>query len=106
MAGINEAFNTLTVSGANVLGRTGQITVPVVGTASSTNADFAMMNVQTASTSADANVSLGTSGFSTTGLISGGSVAVMGNEVLARASANTANNALNLSGSNQLARFC
>lgn len=102
LAGINEAFNTLTVSGANVLGRTGQITVPVVGTASSTNADFAMMNVQTASTSADANVSLGTSGFSTTGLISGGSVAVMGNEVLARASANTANNALNLSGSNQL----
>lgn len=112
LAGINEAFNTLTVSGANLLGRSGTITTPAAGTASSTGADFAVMNVQSASAitifetttspSAEATVTLGSSGFSTAGSFTGGSVAVTGNEVLARAGANMANNALTLSAINRL----
>lgn len=102
LAGINEAFNTLTVSGASLLGRPGSITTPTAGTASSTGADFAVMNAQSASTSAAATVDVGTSGFSTTGSFTGGSVAVTGNAVLARASANTANNALTLAASGGL----
>lgn len=102
LAGINEAFNTLTVSGASLSGRSGSITTPTVGTASSIGADFAVMNAQSASTSAAATVDVGTSGFSTTGSFTGGSVAVTGNAVLARASANTANNALTLAASGGL----
>ena len=101
LAGINEAFNTLTVSGANLLGR-GAAVSSTVGVASSTGADFAVMNAQSASTSAVATVDVGTSGFSTAGSFTGGSVAVTGNAVLARASANTANNALTLAASGGL----
>lgn len=101
LAGINEAFNTLTVSGANLLGR-GSAVSSTVGVASSTGADFAVMNAQSASTSVAATVAVGTSGFSATGSFSGGSVAVTGNTVLARASANTANNALTLAASGGL----
>ena len=101
LAGINEAFNTLTVSGANLLGR-GAAVSSTVGVASSTGADFAVMNAQSASTSVAATVAVGTSGFSATGSFSGGSVAVTGNAVLARASANTANNALTLAASGGL----
>ena len=101
LAGINEAFNTLTVSGANLLGR-GAAVSSTVGVASSTGADFAVMNAQSASTSAIATVDVGTSGFSTTGSFTGGSVAVTGNAVLARARANTANNALTLAASGGL----
>lgn len=102
LAGINEAFNTLTVTGANLLGRPGSITEPVVGVATSTGADFAVMNAQSASTSAAATVDVGTSGFSTSGSFTGGNVGVTGNAVLARASANTANNALTLAATNRL----
>lgn len=101
LAGINEAFNTLTVTGANLLGRGADVSSSV-GTASSTGADFAVMNAQSASTSAAATVDVGTSGFSTSGSFTGGNVGVTGNAVLARASANTANNALTLAATNRL----
>ena len=101
LAGINEAFNTLTVTGANLLGRGADVSSSV-GIASSTGADFAVMNAQSASTSAAATVDVGTSGFGTTGSFTGGSVAITGNAVLARASANTANNALTLTASSGL----
>ena len=101
LAGINEAFNTLTVTGANLLGRGADVSSSV-GTASSTGVDFAVMNAQSASTSAAATVDVGTSGFSTSGSFTGGNVGVTGNAVLARASANTANNALTLSAANRL----
>jgi hypothetical protein len=101
LAGINEAFNTLTVTGANLLGRA-DVVSSSVGIASSTGADFAVMNAQSASTSAAATVDVGTSGFGTTGSFTGGSVAITGNAVLARASANTANNALTLTASSGL----
>ena len=102
LAGINEAFNSLTASGANVVGRAGSITSPSVGVASSIGADFSVVNEQTAITSANASVDLGTSGFVTTGVMTGGTVSVSTNEVLARASANTASNVLTLSAANRL----
>jgi hypothetical protein len=102
LAGMNEAFNTLTVTGANLLARGLTVTPPTVGTVSSTNADFAVMNSQLGNGSAESLLNAGTSGFKSTGSFDGGSVTVNGNALLARASANTANNTLSLAASNRL----
>lgn len=102
LAGMNEAFNTLTVTGANLLARGLDVTAPTVGTVSSTGADFAVMNTQSGSGSAEASLNAGASGFSSTGSFTAGSVTVNANSLLARASANTANNTLTLAASNRL----
>jgi trimeric autotransporter adhesin len=102
LAGMNEAFNTLTVTGSNLLARGGAVTAPTVGTVSSTGADFAVMNSQSASGSAEALLNAGASGFRSTGNFAAGSVTVNANSLLARASANTANNTLTLAASNRL----
>jgi trimeric autotransporter adhesin len=103
LAGINEAFNTLTVTGSNLLGRGRPVTPPTAGTVSSVGADFAVMNSQLTDGTAEASVDAGTSGFISSGrFITGGSVTVSGNALLARASANTANNSLTLNASSRL----
>ena len=102
LAGMNEAYNTLTVKGSNLLARGGAVTAPTVGTVSSTGADFAVMNAQSGSGSAEASLNAGASGFSSTGSFTAGSVTVNSNALLARASANTANNTLTLAASNRL----
>lgn len=102
LAGMNEAFNTLTVTGSNLLARGLAVTAPTVGTVSSSGADFAVMNTQSGSGSAEASLNAGASGFSSTGSFTAGSVTVNSNALLARASANTANNTLTLAASNRL----
>ena len=102
LAGMNEAFNTLTVTGSNLLARGLTVTAPTVGTVSSSGADFAVMNTQSGSGSAEASLNAGASGFSSTGNFTAGSVTVNANSLLARASANTANNTLTLAASNRL----
>jgi hypothetical protein len=102
LAGMNEAFNTLTVTGANLLGKGTTVLAPSAGVVSNTGADFAVMNAQSASNSVEASVNAGSSGFSTLGTFSGGSLAVVDNTVLARASANIANNTLTLAAVNRL----
>jgi hypothetical protein len=102
LAGMNEAYNTLTVKGSNLLARGLAVTAPTVGTVSSTGADFAVMNAQSGSGSAEASLNAGASGFSSTGSFTAGSVTVNSNALLARASANTANNTLTLAASNRL----
>lgn len=103
LAGINEAFNTLTVTGSNLLGRGLSVSAPTASTVSSVGADFAVMNSQLTDGTAEASVDAGTSGFISSGrFITGGSVSVSGNALLARASANTANNSLTLTASSRL----
>ena len=102
LAGMNEVSNTLTVTGANLLARGLGVTAPTAGTVSSIGADFAVMNFQAGSGSADASLNSGASGFTSTGNFTAGSVTVNGNSLLARASANTANNTLTLAASNRL----
>ena len=102
LAGMNEAFNTLTVSGSNILGRGLSVSAPTVGVVSSTGADFAVMNTQNGSGSAEASLNAGASGFKSDAQFSSGSVTVNGNSLLARASTNTANNTLTLAASNRL----
>jgi len=103
VAGKNEAFNTLTVSGANLLGR-GEtaVTGSVAGTSSVTGAAFAVMNEQAATSSVAATVDAGASGLSTSGAFNGGTVTISGNTVLASANANTAGNTLTLAATNTL----
>lgn len=101
LAGMNEAFNTLTVTGANLLGKGTAVSAPTVGVVTNTGADFAVMNSQSASSSVNALVNAGTSGFSTSGTFSG-SLAIVDNTILARASANIANNTLTLAAVNRL----
>jgi hypothetical protein len=102
VAGKNEAFNTLTVSGANILGRGNNVTGSVAGTSSVTGADFAVINAQSASGAASATVDAGASGFVSSAGLTGGSVTLSGNVVLASANANTSGNLLNLAATNSL----
>lgn len=102
LAGMNEAFNTLTVTGSNLLARGLAVTAPTVGTVTSTGTDFSVMNSQLGNGSAEASLNAGASGFSSTGIFTAGSVTVNANSLLARASANTANNTLTLAASNRL----
>jgi hypothetical protein len=103
VASKNEAFNTLTVSGANVFGRGVAITSSAVGTSDSVNTDFAVINRQNASGSTTATMSAGISGLSTgADGLSGSTVTVSNNSVLANASANTTGNSLNLLATNKL----
>ena len=60
------------------------------------------MNTQSGSGSAEASLNAGASGFSSTGNFTACSVTVNANSLLARASANTANNTLTLAASNRL----
>ena len=104
VASKNEAFNTLTVSGANVFGRGDAVTGSVAGTSSVTGADFAVINAQSASGATTASMSAGTSGISTgtSGVGGAGTLTLSGNTVSASASANTTGNSLSLAASNLL----
>jgi hypothetical protein len=102
VAGKNEAFNSLTVSGSAVLGRLANVSASIAGTASVVGADFAVMNEQTASGDVTADVNTGLSGISASGMASGNTLALSGNTVLASANANTAANTLSLSATNTL----
>jgi len=103
VAGKNEAFNTLTVSGANLLGRAvTPVTNLAVGTSSVSGAAFAVMNEQAAASDVTASVNAGASGVSISGPFTGGTVAMSGNTVLASANANTAANTLSLAATNSL----
>lgn len=102
VASKNEAFNTLTVSGANVFGRGSAVSSSVAGTSSVTGADFAVINAQSASNATTATMDTGTSGLTSTGALSGSTVTLSNNSVLANASANTTGNSLNLLASNKL----
>lgn len=104
VASKNEAFNTLTVSGANVFGRGGDVTGSVAGTSSVTGADFAVINAQSASGATTASMSSGAMGLSTgaSGVGGAGTLTVSGNTVSASASANTTGNNLSLAASNLL----
>ncbi len=104
VASKNEAFNTLTVSGANVFGRGGNVTGSVAGTSSVTGADFAVINAQSASGATTASMSAGTSGISsgTSPVYGAGTLTLSGNTVSASASANTTGNSLSLAASNLL----
>jgi hypothetical protein len=101
VAGMNEAFNTLTAAGASLLGR-GGLADSSVGDASTTGVDFSVVNAQSGvgvgpvSALADP----GTIGF--TGSLNGGSLSITGNTVLARASVNTASNQLSLAATSSL----
>ena len=102
IAGKNEAFNSLTVTGANLTGRGNNVTGSVAGTSSVSGADFAVINAQAAAGSTTATLVTGASGFETTGVLTGGSVSLSGNTVMAAANANTAGNTLSLTASNTL----
>jgi hypothetical protein len=102
VAGKNEAFNSLTVSGSAVLGRLANVSASIAGTASVVGADFAVMNEQTASGDVTADVNTGLSGMSASAVASGNTLALSGNTVLASANANTAANSLSLSATNTL----
>lgn len=99
VAGMNEAFNTLTAEGAVLLGR-GSTTDPTLGVASTTGVDFSVVNAQSGEGAVSALADPGTIGF--TGALTGGSLSIAGNTVLARASANTASNQLTLAATNRL----
>lgn len=99
VAGMNEAFNTLTAAGASLLGRGGLAESSEV-VASTTGVDFSVVNAQSGVGSVSALADPGTIGF--TGSLTGGSLSIMGNTVLARASVNTANNLLNLAATSSL----
>lgn len=99
VAGMNEAFNTLTAAGASLLGR-GGLADSSVGDASTTGVDFSVVNAQSGVGSVSALADPGTIGF--TGSLSGGSLSITGNTVLARASVNTASNQLTLAAANRL----
>jgi len=102
LAGMNEAFNTLTVSGANLLARGLAVTAPMVSLPVSVGADFAVVNYQIANGSAESALNAGASGLTASGAFSAGSVSVNANALLSQASANTANNNLTLAASNRL----
>lgn len=102
LAGQNEAFNSLTVSGSALTGRLANVSASIAGTASVVGADFAVMNEQTATGSVTASVNTGLSGISASGMASGNTLALSGNTVLASANANTAANTLSLSATNTL----
>lgn len=99
VAGMNEAFNTLTAEGAVLLGR-GSTTDPTLGVASTTGVDFSVVNAQSGEGAVSALADPGTIGF--TGALTGGSLSIAGNTVLARASVNTASNQLTLAATNRL----
>jgi hypothetical protein len=99
VAGMNEAFNTLTAAGASLLGR-GGLADSSVGDASTTGVDFSVVNAQSGVGSVSALADPGTIGF--TGSLTGGSLSIMGNTVLARASVNTASNQLSLAATSSL----
>lgn len=104
VAGMNEAFNTLSAAGASLLGRGGS-PASLVGdastTASTTGVDFSVVNAQSGVGSVSALADPGTIGF--TGSLTGGSLSITGNTVLARASVNTASNELTLAATSSLA---
>lgn len=100
VAGMNEAFNTLTAAGASLLGR-GGLAESSEGVASTTGVDFSVVNAQSGVGSVSALADPGTIGF--TGSLTGGSLSIMGNTVLARASVNTASNELTLAATSSLA---
>lgn len=102
IAGKNEAFNSLTVTGANLTGRGNNVTASVAGTSSVSGADFAVINAQAAAGNTTATLMPGASGFETTGVLTGSSVTLSGNTVMAAANANTAGNTLSLTASNTL----
>lgn len=99
VAGMNEAFNTLTAEGAVLLGR-GSTTDPTLDVASTTGVDFSVVNAQSGEGAVSALADPGTIGF--TGALTGGSLSIAGNTVLARASVNTASNQLTLAATNRL----
>ena len=100
VAGMNEAFNTLSAAGATLLGA-GGTPVSLVGDASTTGVDFSVVNAQSGVGSVSALADPGTIGF--TGSLTGGSLSITGNTVLARASVNTASNELTLAATSSLA---
>jgi hypothetical protein len=71
-----------------------------VGDASTTGVDFSVVNAQSGVGSVSALADPGTIGF--TGSLTGGSLSITGNTVLARASVNTASNQLTLAATNRL----
>jgi hypothetical protein len=101
VAGMNEAFNTLTAGGATLLGRGGDA-ASVVGEYGpfTTLVDFSVVNAQSGMGSVSALANPGLVGF--TGSLDGGSLSIAGNTVLARASVNTASNLLTLAATNSL----
>lgn len=99
VAGMNEAFNTLTAAGASLLGLGGS-PASSVGDASTTGVDFSVVNAQSGVGSVSALADPGTIGF--TGSLTGGSLSITGNTVQARASVNTASNQLTLAATNRL----
>jgi hypothetical protein len=102
VAGKNEVFNTLTVSGSNILGRNGTVAGLAVGTASATGADFSVINEQLTNTAVTATLDTGASGFVTSGAFVGGTMSLSDNTVAATANANTASNTLTLAATNRL----
>lgn len=102
VAGKNEVFNTLTVRGSNILGRNEAVADLVVGTPAATGVDYSLINHQTTRTNVAASVSIGDSGFVSSGIFSGGSVSLSDNNILASANANTVSNSLTLAAINRL----
>lgn len=102
VAGKNEAFNTLTVRGTNILGRDETVAGLAIGTPAATGVDYSLINSQTARTNVLASVNTGASGFVSSGTFSGGSVALSDNTILASANANTVSNSLTLTALNRL----
>lgn len=100
VAGMNEAFNTLSAAGATLLGA-GGIPLSSVGVATTDLVDFSVVNVQSGKGAVSALADPGDIGFA--GSLSGGSLSITGNTVLARASVNTASNELTLAATNRLA---
>lgn len=99
VAGMNEAFNTLTAAGATLLGNGGTPSSSV-GVASTTGVDFSVVNAQSGEGSVSALADPGTIGF--TGSLTGGSLSITENTVLAKASVNTASNQLTLAATSRL----
>lgn len=99
VAGMNEAFNTLTAAGATLLGNGGTPSSSV-GVASTTGVDFSVVNAQSGEGRISALADPGTIGF--TGSLTGGSLSITENTVLAKASVNAASNQLTLAATSRL----
>ncbi|MBS3996834.1 MAG: hypothetical protein KGZ67_05770 [Hydrogenophaga sp.] len=99
VAGMNEAFNTLTATGATLSGQSGAAT-STVGNAFTDGVAFSVINAQSGMGVVDAVADPLSVGFA--GALTGGSLSIVDNTVLARASVNTASNELTLAATNSL----
>lgn len=99
VAGMNEAFNTFTATGATLSGQSGSASA-AVGDASTDGVAFSVINAQSGTGVVDALADPLSVGFA--GALTGGSLSIADNTVLARASVNTASNVLTLAATNSL----